>query len=422
MQTEKLGEMRFSMKLAVITSGFLPVPATKGGAVENLIENFLKMNEEFNNYKITVFSVYDQQAIEVAQKFNNTDFIFIKSNFLVDTLDKMIFILAKNVLKKKNSHSYRFICKRLHYLNRVSKYLKKSDYDKVLLENHPSQYLALKWRKNYKKYDGNYYYHCHNEFSGTYGCKDIIDKTEKFICVSNYISNSLQKYLNLKNKIFSVLRNGIDERSFNINLTKEQKEELRSKYNIQKKDKILLFTGRIVEEKGVKELITALKYVNYDNYKLLIVGAALNELNAKTPYEYEIEELVKEMKEKISFTGFVKYDEIPQLYHLADIAVLPSIWDDPAPLTVIESLMCGLPIISTVSGGIPEYAKDGSAILIERDKDLVKNLAKNIDLLLEHEDKCRDMSQQALKVSKKLTNTVYYQNFVQLLEGAKDER
>ena len=139
------------MKLAIITSGFLPVPATKGGAVENLIENFLKMNEECKDYEITVFSVYDQQAIEEAKKLKNTHVVFIKSNFLVNILDKLIFFLAKNVLKKKNSQSYRFICKRLHYLNQVSKYLKNLNYDKVLLENHPSQYLSLKWRKNYKR-------------------------------------------------------------------------------------------------------------------------------------------------------------------------------------------------------------------------------------------------------------------------------
>lgn len=410
------------MKLAIITSGFLPVPATKGGAVENLIENFLKMNEEFNDHKITVFSIYDQQAIKEAKKFKNTNIIFIKSNFLVDILDKSIFFLAKNVLKKKNSHSYRFICKRLHYLNQVSKYLKKYNYDKILLENHPSQYLALKWRNNYKKYLGKCYYHCHNEFVGTYGCKKIIDKTEKFICVSEYISKFLQNYLELKDDNFAVLRNGIDEKKFNITLTDHQKEELKVKYQIEENDKVLLFTGRIVEEKGVKELITALKQVNYKDYKLLIVGAALNDLNTKTPYELEVEELVKEMKDKVSFTGFVKYNEIPKLYHLADIAVLPSIWDDPAPLTVIESLICGLPIITTISGGIPEYAVNESAILLKRDATLVENLAKAIDLLLVNEDKVRYMSQQALKVSKNLTNCVYYKNFIQLLGEDKNAR
>lgn len=52
------------MRFAIITSGFLPVPATKGGAVENLIDNFLMMNDEYKDYNITVFSIYDQHAIQ----------------------------------------------------------------------------------------------------------------------------------------------------------------------------------------------------------------------------------------------------------------------------------------------------------------------------------------------------------------------
>lgn len=401
------------MKLAMITSGFLPVPATKGGAVENLIENFLKMNEEYKDYEITVFSIYDKKAEEEIKKFKNTCCIFIKSNLFIDSIDKFLFFIAKNILKKKNSHSYRFICRRIHYLNQVSKYLKKNAYDKVLLENHPSQYLALKWRNNYKKYLGKYYYHCHNEFVGMYGCKHIIDKTEKFICVSSYIEKFLYNYLGEINSV--VLRNGIDESKFNIRLTKEQKEKLRKKYNINKDDKVLLFTGRIVKEKGVKELITALKQVNYKNYKLLIVGAALNDLNTKTPYEFEIEELVKDMKSKVIFTGFIKYTEIPQLYHLADIAVLPSICEDAAPLAIIESLLCGLPIITTVSGGIPEYATNGSAVFVERDSYLVENLAKEIELLLLDDNKREEMSKKSISVSQLLTLENYYKAFIGLL-------
>lgn len=408
------------MKLAIITSGFLPVPATKGGAVENLIENFLRMNEEYKDYEITIFSVYDQKAKEEAENFKNTHCIFIKSNFLVDYLDKFIFFLAKEILKKKNSHSYRFICKRLYYLNQVSRYLKEYDYDKVLLENHPSQYLALKWRRNYKKYLGKYYYHCHNEFVGTYGCKEIIDKTKKFICVSKYISKSLQEYLNLRSDAFAVLRNGIDEKKFNIELTEEQRKELRKRYQIKEEDKILLFTGRIVEEKGVKELIKALQKVNYEDYKLLIVGAALNDINTKTSYELEIEELVKKMENKVIFTGFIKYDEIPKLYHFADVSVLPSIWDDPAPLTIIESLTCRVPIITTVSGGIPEYATNGSATFVRRDTKIIENLAKEIDLLLSNDITRMQMSTIAREVSKDLTIKNYYSIFSKILEESND--
>ena len=52
------------MKVAVITSGFLPVPAVKGGAVENLIVNLLKENEKKNKIKFEILSVYDKKAYE----------------------------------------------------------------------------------------------------------------------------------------------------------------------------------------------------------------------------------------------------------------------------------------------------------------------------------------------------------------------
>lgn len=405
------------MNIAIITSGFLPVPATKGGAVENLIVNFMNENEKNNKtpYKITIFSEYDFQALEQAKNYKKTKVKFIKTPKLLCTMDKLIFLLAKNILKKENSQSYRFILKRLYYLNKVSKYLKKYNYDKVLLENHPTQFLALKWRKNYRKYKGKYYYHCHNEFSGLYGCERIIKETKKFICVSNYIAKKVQEYLKIESNKCAVLRNGINQNKFTQRLSQGEKEKLRRKYNIKKNDTVLLFTGRIVPEKGVLELLKALKYVQ-GNYKLLIVGSALNEIKEKTKYQVEIENIIKKDSKKISFTGYMKYDDIYQIYQLADIAVLPSIWEDPAPLTIIESLTCSLPIITTDSGGIPEYATSGSAIIIKRNTNLIRNMAIAIDNLIADKSKQKEMSKISIKVSKDLTIERYYNDFLKILK------
>lgn len=404
------------MKLAIVTGGFLPVPATKGGAVENLIQNFMNENEKYNDFNITIFSDFDENAKEEIKKYNNSNVIFIKPNFIINIIDKVIFFIAKNVLRKKNSHSYRFIMKRLNYLNQVSKYLKKKDFDKVLLENHPTQYLSLKWRKNYIKYAGKYYYHCHNEIPGLYGCKNIIDKTAKFASVSEFSSKALREYLNLDNDIFTVVRNGIDESKFKIKLSEKEKYEIRKKYNIEKNHKVLIFAGRIVPEKGIKELVMSLKNVKYKDYKLLIVGSALNEIKTKTMYQLEVENLINEINDKVIYTGFIKYEEIPKLYNIADIAVLPSIWNDPAPLTIIESLSCGLPIITTESGGIPEYAVNGSAIILKRDEKLIENLSKEIDELLNNEKKCELMSKKSLNASKELTISRYYKDMYNCLK------
>ncbi len=405
------------MKLAIITSGFLPVPASKGGAVENLIVNLLNENElnKKNPLNIIVYSDYDEIAKQSSKVYTQSNFVFIKTPKIINFLDKALFFVAKNWLKKTNSQSYRFILKRLYYLNKVSKYLKKYNYDKVLLENHPTQFLALKWRKNYRKYEGRYYYHCHNEFPGLYGCEKIIKETKKFICVSNYISKSLQNYLKLSSEKFVVLKNAINQDKFHQNISKERKGLLLRKYKIEHDDKVLLFTGRIVPEKGVLELLNALNYVK-GKYKLLIVGASLNSINAKTKYELEVESKVKSIEKKVVFTGYIDYDKIYELYQLADIAVLPSIWDDPAPLTIIESLTCGLPIITTNSGGIPEYVNNKCAIILDKKNNKFEiNLAKSIEKLLNDKEKRMAMKAESLKISKNLTTKKYYNNFLNTL-------
>ena len=160
----------------------------------------------------------------------------------------------------------------------------------------------------------------------------------------------------------------------------------------------------------------SLKDVKYKDYKLLIVGSALNEIKTKTKYQLEVENLINEISDKVIYTGFIKYEEIPKLYNIADIAVLPSIWNDPAPLTIIESLSCGLPIITTESGGIPEYAVNGSAIILKRDEKLIENLSKEIDELLNNEKKRELMSKKSLDASKELTISRYYKDMYNCLK------
>lgn len=400
--------------LAVITSGFLPVPPAKGGAVENLLYNLVKRNEIEKKINFTIFSIYDKKAEQEAKKLKYTKIIFFKTNLIVKLFDRFIYILAKYILRKENSQSYRFIFQRLNYLNKVSKDLKRNDYDKVLLENHPTQYLALKWRKNYKKYEGRYYYHCHNEFPSEYGCDKIIKNTEKIICVSKYIKSTLERYNIAENK-FVILRNGVDENKFNHEMSENERLEIRKNYNIKKDDIVLIYTGRIVPEKGVLELIKAFNQINEKNLKLLIVGSALNAIKNKTLYEEKVEKEI-DKNANIIFTGFIEYSYISDVYKISDIAVLPSLWNDPAPLTIIESMRCGLAIITTKSGGIPEYASINCAtILDEKKENIIEKIKESITELCNNEEKRRKMSLCSINESKKLDVRTYYSNFYDII-------
>ena len=72
----------------------------------------------------------------------------------------------------------------------------------------------------------------------------------------------------------------------------------------------------------------------------------------------------------------INYKNVPDYLHLADIAVLPSMWEEPFGLTIVEALAAGLPLITTRSGGIPEIC-EGIATIVERDN-IVYNLASAI--------------------------------------------
>ena len=405
------------MNIDVITSGYLPVPATKGGAVESIVENILKKNEKNTKVKMTIFSIEEKKAVEEGKKYNNCEFEFIKVPNMIDKLDQLICWIAKKILKKDNVMSYRYILQRIYYLNKVSKKLKENNtYNKVLIENHPTLFLALKWRKNYLKYENRYYYHVHNELKSSFGCEKVIKKCKKILCVSEYIKQSVVKFTGIEENKVDVLKNCINTDLFDGNIGENEKNRLKEKYNIKQNDKVMLYTGRLTKEKGIYELLCALEKVKYNRYKLLIVGGFFFNTELKNNFEIRIRDLSEKLKDKVTFTGFIEYNLLHNIYALSDIAILPSIWNDPAPLTVIESMASGLPIITTDSGGIPEYAKNGCAIIIKRDNKLIENLSKNIDLILNNNELRKKMSKISKENAKELNLDNYYKDFLKKME------
>lgn len=313
--------------------------------------------------------------------------------------------------------AYSYIFQRLGYYRKISSLLHKKDFGKIILENSTGLYLALKWKKNYLKYEGRYYYHCHNKVNMDFGCIDIIEKTNKFISVSDYIGKDLKNFSDrIKNKKFVTLKNIIDYEKFEKNITETEKNILKNKYHIDSNEKVIIFVGRLTEEKGIKQLLMAINDVTYKNFKLLIVGSYFFNTKVKSDFEKELDELVNKNKERIIFTGYINYNEIYQLYKISDFAVLPSMWDEPAGLTIQEAEACGLPVITTNSGGIPEYVINGSSIIIKKDKNIVENLKTEIENLLDDEKKIKEMSNKSLEIIDDLDIYKYYNNLIKIVE------
>ena len=129
----------------------------------------------------------------------------------------------------------------------------------------------------------------------------------------------------------------------------------------------LIKEAELLAKKGVKELIQAFKRLkDYPHIKLMIIGGSFfgNE-QGHDPFIQSLQEEAKELSNRIIFTGYVPYEQIPSYLKMADVAAVPSIWDDPFPTTILEAMAAGLPIVATHSGGIKESCGQ-CAIIVEK--------------------------------------------------------
>lgn len=402
------------MKIGILTAdsnGCFPVPASKGGAVSTLIESLIRENSEKGLAELTIFSYYDEKAYKKSRKYSNVNFIWVKVPKYIKKLDSLFY----KIIKKKSAVkaiSYKSIFSLIYYIKYVSKYLKKNRFDKLILENN----IPIAWIIQLSHYNGQYYYHLHNVPRINPKCKKVFDKCTGYLCVSKYVAHEIESTNNpigpVAMKKVKVVYNAIDTglfRQYSLAHKSKIRQEIKKQYHINQDDKIVLFTGRISKEKGLDVLLDALKEIRSNKYKLLIVGSVMHGSNNKDEYFTLINKKVKSILPNVVFTGYIDHSRLPDFYNVADVTVLPSMWEEPAGLTMIEALACGSPVITTRTGGIPEYV-EGSAIVLNRDSRLITNLANQIDNVLNNLRVYRDKG--VFQINNRFSEKNYLERFL----------
>jgi glycosyltransferase involved in cell wall biosynthesis len=188
---------------------------------------------------------------------------------------------------------------------------------------------------------------------------------------------------------------------------------------IQRNPKELLFVGRIAPEKGVHILLDAFHIVltQHPDAHLKLIGPE-KVISRESllpicddPHVLEIEPYFRPgayaelLRAKISqlpsgsvsfFGKGMNFSELVPHYHSASIFTFSPVWNDPSPLTTYEAAACGLPIVSTRSGGITEIVEHGrSGLLVERSD--AQALADAILQLLSNPDQRDAMAQAAFE-------------------------
>lgn len=185
-------------------------------------------------------------------------------------------------------------------------------------------------------------------------------ESSEVIVNSNYMKCELQRLFGLPFEKINVVPNGININNFN---GIERDYEFRRQYAMDN-EKIILYVGRLVYEKGIQNLISAMpKILNgYHDSKLIIAGKGgmLDELKAQAN--------AMGLGNKIYFTGYLNSKQVQKMYKCADVAIFPSTYE-PFGIVALEAMLAGVPTVVSDIGGLNE--------IVEHGKDGMKSYAGN---------------------------------------------
>ncbi|KYH28528.1 MULTISPECIES: glycosyltransferase family 4 protein [Clostridium] len=172
----------------------------------------------------------------------------------------------------------------------------------------------------------------------------------KVIVCSNYMKEQIATIFSTPREKIWIIPNGVKVVNF------QEKNDL---YNVRKKyakndEKIVLYIGRHVFEKGIHILINAIPEILKENAKIKFIIAGTGSMTE------ELKDIVlnEGIEEKVIFTGYISEEEKGKLYRISDAAVFPSIYE-PFGIVALEAMAAGCPVIASDIGGFSEIIRHG---------------------------------------------------------------
>ena len=206
--------------------------------------------------------------------------------------------------------------------------------------------------------------------------KNLVIKNSNFIMANGTVGKRYF-YEQFRYPIEKIYNQYLTVDSNKINILYTQKETYRQLYRyklgIKENDKVLIYSGRLIDIKNVESVIKASYKIKSDDLVILILGGGY--------LEEELKKLSKELDVKVIITGFIKeQEELFKYYFVGDALILPS-YIEPWGLVVNEAMFSGLPVLVSSSCGCSlDLVKNGvNGYIFDPNKlDEIANLIKCI--------------------------------------------
>ncbi len=383
------------MKIAIVSPGSFSVPPVIGSSVEHDIQMVAEQMEKEHDV-----IVYTRKCKEYKKSSREGNLYY-----------KRLLYLSSSV-----------------YVKKVILHLKKVKPDIIMVENRPLYVSAIKEQLPGVPIVLNMH-------STVFASPPNVSKpmmTQVAKQVDALITNSkylrryyINKFPGFKGKAYGV-HLGIDPDPFEQAQDQEERiNKIKKRLRIQEQDQTILFVGRLMKEKGIHLILDVLPRLIKENtrLKLIITGASRYGRNLATPYVRYIRRRTLKLGKHVVFTKFIAPNQIPFIYQLADMVVIPSLWQEPFGRVNLEAMASTKAVVASDRGGIPELIKheeNGFVVSIENYRE---ELYQSISKLLNSKELREEYGKKGLERVKEFTwskTAEQYLNIYQMLLNEKE--
>lgn len=213
--------------------------------------------------------------------------------------------------------------------------------------------------------------------------KYVMKRADKIIALTPLVKDYLIKH-NIPRKNIQVITTGVPIERYSPNIKSALKRF------VPDNEKVILFVGRLTENKGVVNLLKAFQKVKacQDNVRLVIVG--------KGEMEFELKKLAKQLgvEKNTVFIRYVPQKDMPAIYAGAEVFVLPTLYKEPFGIAALEALSSGVPVVASNLGGLSLIVKNGDVGYLTKPGD-IEEISSIIIQLLENEQLRRNLARRA---------------------------
>jgi glycogen synthase len=168
------------------------------------------------------------------------------------------------------------------------------------------------------------------------------------IVASEFMKSEVNRIFNVPEDKVDVIYNGVNAAKFDFEWTDEERAAYRAKF-AEPDEKIILYVGRFVREKGIHLLLDCANVVLAEDpkAKFIIVGSggAVDRFKRFSDWAG--------IGDRVLFTGFMSQRPLYQLYRCADVTVFPSLYE-PFGIVALEGMAAGAPVVASDAGGLKE--------------------------------------------------------------------